>query len=99
MVCSRTLLDGCSGAGSQLLQPVEDDGEERQGWRSERLLRVLTHTAAAAELGSHRPGPAAVSLISPHQHTAERVHIRYKTSTYLYTFSDIKIVCINYYTD
>lgn len=79
MVCSRTLLDGRSGAGSQLLQPVEDDGEEQQGWRSEQLLRVLTHTAAAAELGSHRPGPDAVSLISPHQHTAERVHIRYNT--------------------
>ncbi len=70
MVCFRTLLDGRSGAGCQLLQPVEDDGEECQGWRSEWLLRVFTHTAAAAELGSHRPGPAAVSLISPHVSTA-----------------------------
>lgn len=55
-------MDGRSGTGPQLLQLVEDDGEELQGWRYEQLLGVLTHIAAAAVLGSHRPGPPAVSV-------------------------------------
>lgn len=58
---SRSVLDGCPGAGSKLLQPLQADGQSWERRRYQHDFRVLPYTAPAAVHGTHWYRAAAVS--------------------------------------
>lgn len=58
---SRSVLDGCPGAGSELLQPLQADGQSWERRRYQHDFRVLPYTEPAAVHGTHWYRAAAVS--------------------------------------
>lgn len=58
---SRPVLDGCPGAGSQLLQPLQADSQSRERRRYQHIIRVFPYTPPTAVYCTHRHRAATVS--------------------------------------
>lgn len=55
------MLDGCPGAGSQLLQPLQADSQSRERRRYQHIIRVFPYTPATAVYRTHRHRAGTVS--------------------------------------
>ena len=58
---SRAVLDGCLGAGSQLLQSLQADSQRRERRRYQHVFRVLSYSPPAAVYRTHWCRAATVS--------------------------------------
>lgn len=74
----RPLLDGCFGAGSQLLQPLQADGQSRARGRHQHVFRVFPFPPPAAGQCAQWRGSFTVSnqlSRGPHKQTQSSFHI------------------------
>lgn len=73
-VCfSRAVLDGCLGAGSQLLQSLQADTQRRERRRHQHVFRVLPYPPPAAVYCTHWCRAATVSTTLTQLQTLESI--------------------------